>query len=176
MEEYKLKFYKGKHPRILVSKEFIDSNKLKYCRTEDEIFQRIKDDDIFGYNLEVLVDYLPWSKSKEFYNIEYQEKVEKGDDVPPRIISDIYETAQDFLDYMVFGWMKAMHERGISASCTISKLGNWLWLMGRDDLRRILGDKELYNPYGSPALIKVCEEMGIKVPEDLVEFSKKKCN
>jgi hypothetical protein len=47
--------------------------------------------------------------------------------------------------------------------------------MGRDDLRQILDNEDLYNPYGSPALIKVCEEMGITVPISFIEFSKIKC-
>lgn len=76
---------------------------------------------------------------------------------------------------MVFGWMKDTDQRGISASRTIDKLSAWLWLMGRNDLAETLNDSSLYNPYGAPALVKVCDEMGIEVPEGVREFSKHPC-
>ncbi len=172
---YKLKCYEGDHDRILVSKEFVKKNKLKYVRSQKEILERIENDSGFDFTVDVLADYLNWSTVKQFYKDEYVKKVESGKEKKPKRITDIYETAQDFLDYMVFGWMKAMDRRGISASRTVSKLGHWLWLMGRNDLEIMIHDDGLYNPYGAPALIAVCEEMGIEVPNDLREFSKYKC-
>jgi len=174
-KQYKLKCLEGDEPRIKISKRygFIQSNNLELVRTEEEILKRIEDSDMFDFAPEVLADYLSWEKAKQFYKDEYVKKVDSGDKKYEKI-TDISEATQDFLDYMVFGWMKAMDERGISAGRTVRKLGHWLWLMNRDDLRRIIDDGELYNPYGSPALIAVCEEMGIKVPDNLREFSKHK--
>jgi hypothetical protein len=39
----------------------------------------------------------------------------------------------------------------------------------------MITNDDLYNPYGSPALIAVCNELGIKVPDELIEFSNNKC-
>lgn len=174
--KYELKCYEGDHDRILVNKEFVENNKLKYVRNEKEILKRIENDSGFDFARDVLFDYLDWSTIKKFYKDEYVKEVKAGKKEKPKKIVDIYETAQDFLDYMVFGWMKAMDEKGLSASRTVSKLGHWLWLMGKDDLKAIIHDDDLYNPYGAPVLIVVCEKMGITVPDDLREFSKHKCN
>ena len=173
-KEYKLKCYEGYSPRIKVTKDFVKRNNLRLVRTQKEIIERINNDDIFGFAEDVLLDYLSWKNAKKFYKKEYVKKVEDGKEEKPRRITDIYETAQDFLDYMVFGWMKAVDQRGLSAGRTICKLAHWLWLMGRDDLKALIQDDDLYNPYGAPALIAVCKKMGIKVPKYLTEFAKHK--
>lgn len=175
MKEYELKCYEGDEPRILVTENFVYDNNLKYTHSVEEIKDMIKNADSFDFGFDILIDYLPWELAKEFYKEEFVKEVSEGKQEIPKQINDIYETAQDFLDYMVFGWMKAMDERGLSASRTISKLGHWLWLMGRDDLKLMVKDDKLYNPYGTPALIAVCNIMGIKVPDNLIEFSKNKC-
>jgi len=174
-KEYELKCYDSIYPRIKITKTFVAKNNLKLERTETEISERIKNGHMFDFASDVLLDYLSWENAKKFYKDEYVKKIDSGEEKRPKKITDIYETAQDFLDYMVFCWMKAIDERGLSASRTISKLSHWLWLMGRDDLESLVNDDELYNPYGSPALIAVCEKMGIDVPKDLIMFSKKKC-
>ncbi len=174
-KEYKLKYFPGYHPRIKVTEDFVKRNNLKLVRTEEEIIKRIKNAGWFDFAAEVLVDYLSWKNAKQFYKDDYVKEVESGKREKPKKITDIYETAQDFLDYMVFGWKKALDKKGLSAIRTINKLSHWLWLMGREDLERLIQNDELYNPYGTPALIAVCEKMGIKVPEDLIEFSKHKC-
>ena len=136
--------------------------------------ERIESAGWLDFAADVLSDYISWKNAKQFYNDEYIKSVKSGKEKKPRMITDIYETAQDFLDYMVFGWMKAIDERGISASRTINKLGHWLWLMGREDLKHLINDEDLYNPYGAPALIAVCKKMGISVPKELIEFSKQR--
>ena len=174
-KQYKLKCYEGDEPRIEITNTFLVANDLEMIRTEAEILKRMENDGMFGDATSVLVHYLPWGKAKQFYTDKYVKKVDSGKEKKPKRITDIFETAQDFLDYMVFGWMKALDERGLSAIRTVNKLGHWLWLMNRNDLRQIVDDDELYNPYGAPALIAVCAKMGIKVPDRLIEFSKHKC-
>lgn len=174
MKQYSLKCYEGNHPRVLVSEDFVVKHNFILDRTQDEIFNRIKDNSGLGFCAEVLVSYLNWDKSKEFYKKEFITEVEEGKKPHPEIITDIYETVQDMLDYLIFGYMKALDKRGLSAGRTIEKLKNWLWLLGRDDLKQIVGDDELYNPYGMPALIALTEKLGLEVPEDIREFAKEK--
>jgi len=169
----------GDHPRILVTEEFISRNNLEFKRTDIEIVAKLREttEDLFGFEREVLANYLSKDAIINFTGLfkeEYVEKVKSGETSVE--VSGLEESVQDFLDYMVFSWMKATDERGISASRSVSKLGAWLWLFGKDDLQRTIHNDDLFNPYGAPALIKVCEEMGIEVPESLTEFSKIPCS
>jgi hypothetical protein len=161
--------------RIPVSEEFIKRNNLRLL-SEDDIARFLDNrDDIFGFEAGVLTMFLPWEKIKHLYKEDFVKQVDAGtEDFPPPITS-IEEAAQDFLDYMVFAWDKAESQRGISASRSISKLFAWLSVMGRKDLADILNKNELYNPYGAPALIAVCDAMGIKVPKSLKKFAEHPC-
>lgn len=164
-------------PRVLATKEFIESNSLS-IRPHDEIVEKYKDvkaeESFFDFRPEVLIQFLTFESAKPFFKPEYVAEVEAGTK-EWTYVDTIEEAAQDFLDYMNFAWGKAEDERGISASRSIQKLSMWLWIMGREDLADIIHKDSLYNPYGAPALIEVCRLMGIEVPESLVEFSKHKC-
>jgi len=162
--------------RILVTDEFISNNKLSLTSSFECAvrFEKERQSDIFGFACEVLIDYISFEDAKPHLKEDYIQKVETKEE-KWEVISDINEAAQDFLDYMNFAWGKAEDERGISASRSIIKLGMWLWIMNREDLCGIINDDDLYNPYGAPALIEVCNAMGIKVPESLIEFSNHKC-
>lgn len=172
-KEYEMKCLAGDEPRILVTPEFVTKNNL--CLTpSSEIksyYEKRKNDDMFGFEMEILFDYMtsddltPYIEADRFDEFSKQHTQK----------ADIMECAQDFLDYMVFAWMKACDERGISASRSVSKLGAYLFILGRSDLATLIHDDELYNPYGAPALIAVCEKLGIAVPDYLVEFAKHKC-
>lgn len=176
MKNYERKCYEGDHERIKVTSEFVKKNNLKLHRTQKEILEFIKtgENDIFGnYYLDVLIDYLNWANVKQFYTDKYIKEIEIEKKEEPKPIKDIYEAVQDFLDYMVFGWMKALDERGLSAGRTILKIGAWLWLFGRKDLFEITQEDDLYNHHGMPVLIKVCENLMIKVPKECSDFVNK---
>lgn len=154
--------------RILVTPEFIKNNKLA-LRSQEEIAAKAKElqkTDMFGFGAGVLLEHLGFKYAKEFL----KEGTTEEEWVDCGIVDTIEEAAQDFLDYMNFAWGKAQDERGLSANRSVMKLGSWLWLMGRDDLSEIIQDEDKYAPYGAPALIEVCEKMGIKYPESLAEF------
>jgi len=68
---------------------------------------------------------------------------------------------------MVFAWMKAFDERGISASRSIAKLGAMMRVLNRPDVADVLEDNENYSMYGRPALRKACEMLNITCPDDL---------
>lgn len=162
--------------KIQETEEFIARNKFK-LRTQEEIVEKLDDTTIerfMDFTPDVLVPALEWEFAKKYLKEDYVEKVEKGEE-KFEYTSDIKTIVQEFLDYMVFAWGKAQDERGLSASRSINKLSAWLWLLNREDLVNTIEDNNLYNPYGSPALIEVCNQLGIKVPESLVEFSKEKC-
>jgi hypothetical protein len=162
--------------RILVTDEFLEKNKLS-LRSPKEVFARIKEaenSDYLGFAKEVLMDYADFGDVKHLFKDDYVKEIESGTSQWKQI-SDLRECAQEFLDYMNFAWGKAEDQRGISASRSVQKLGEWLWLMNREDLYDEISRDDLYNPYGAPALISVCEKMDIPVPKSLIEFAKHPC-
>jgi len=150
--------------RLIATPDFIQRNNLRLIRTQEEVVQKMLDtvDQPLNFVPEVIVLYL----SKENLNAGLEEKVSDWTS-----ITTIEETAQDFLDYLNFGWEKAFDQRGLSAGRTIDKLGAWLWLMGRDDLVKLISDESLHDPYGMPALIAVSEKLGIDIPQKCHDFA-----
>lgn len=150
---------------------FIKKNNLALTRSVGEIKQRFEAQrgQAFSFEPDVLIQFLPFADSKEFFKDEYVADVESGKQV--HAVPTLEESVQEFVNYMEFAWGKAEDERGISASRSVQKLGAWLWLFGRDDLTRVIHDDDLYSPYGAPALIAVCDAMGIAVPNSLREFA-----
>ncbi|GEM_PF-5993673 len=175
MKEYELKYYPGSHPRILATDEFIERNRLSLRKTSEEIEAKIKGvSDLFAFGPSVWVDYLPWDKAKPLLSKEKPNSflAEVHEEKIATQITDVREAVQDFLDYLVFGWSKALNERGISASRTINKIAAWMWILGREDLEELVSRDGLYNPYGMPALIAVSEQLGIEVPQDCRDFAR----
>lgn len=172
-----LKCLSGDEPRIIATQEFIDKHKFK-LRTQEEILEKYKEyeDDgrMFDFRPEVLLEHLSYENSSQFLSDKYKAKISSGE-IKYSFVNNVLEATQDFLDYMVFAWMKAQDERGLSASRSIQKLSAWLWLLNREDLESKINEDGLYNPYGAPALVEVCKALEINAPETLIEFSKEKC-
>ena len=171
--DYKIKVMHLDFNRINVVDNFIKSNKLTLTRTPEEILNKIINlNNVFRFEKEVLINYLPYENAKEIYTKEYNLKITNKKLEKSLLITDIKEAVQDFLDYMVFAWGKAIDERGLSASRSIKKLSAWLWLLGRDDLADLIQQNYLYDPYGMPALIKICEALNIEIPAQCYDFIK----
>lgn len=162
-------------PRQEVTAEFIEKNRLTLARSPEEIRARLNAEAKgFGFDKEIYLDYLSFDDALSFLTEDARKKYGEGGEPWPRIDA-VDEAAQDFLDYMNFAWGKAEDQRGISASRSIQKLGAWLWLLGRNDLVATIENDDLYNPYGAPALVAVCDDLGVEVPESLREFAKHPC-
>jgi hypothetical protein len=153
---------------------FITTNNLKLNRTEEELEAKLKEENkgFMSFGLDPLFGVIPLKLAKPYINKETYTKYESGEDTWETLIFE--QVVREFLEYMVFAWGKAFDEKGLSASRSIIKLSAWLWLLGRDDLMQIIDDDDRYKPYGAPALIDVCVELNIKVPDYLIEFSKNK--
>lgn len=159
-----MKCYAGDEPRIEVNAKFVESNKFKI---NTEAAKKITySDSFFGFDIEVAITVLPYEDCKHVFNDKFKEKIIKGE-YKHLHTKDVMEVAQDFLDYMVFAWSKAIDERGISASRSIDKLGAWMEILSRPDVAEVLHDDDLYNPYGRPALRNACGMLGIDCPDYL---------
>ena len=103
----KNKTYEGYTPRLIVTSEFIEREKFKLLSQEEilKYFEETRPDDMFGFSLEVLDDYLPTEYMKEnFIDVEnIAEFEEYRANLKELTIED---TVQDMLDYLVFGWTK----------------------------------------------------------------------
>jgi methanogenic corrinoid protein MtbC1 len=160
---YKRKCYPGDESRILVSDKFIKKNKLKI---NIEIAEKIMaEDSLMGFEHEIALDFLPFKSLKKYLNDEWIKKYEEGEQVSP-CVSDIKEAVQDFLDYMVFAWMKARNERGISAYRSLVKLATWMRILGRPDIAGILSAGD-YIDYGKEELKTACIKLDIPYPDYL---------
>lgn len=161
----------GRHPRYVSSPRFLAEHRLGLNRSQEEIVAKAKADNALGLTQEVLIDYLEWKHARGFADIKYVARVELGEiDEPVPLISPLI-AVQDMLDYLVFGYEKALDERGLSASRTVWKLATWAWLLGREDLEAILLDDARYRPYGMPALIAFAEALNLAVPDECYRFA-----
>lgn len=124
-------------------------------RTYSEIQQRIRDSDsFFGFDVEVLVSYLPLEECREFLKPEVKEWEHTANTTDV-----IYE---DLAEYMSFAWKKANDERGLSAVRSIEKIMAWLFLLERDDLI-VQADSHDNEPYGKGILRFVCQQLELKI-------------
>ena len=144
---YEMKCCPGDEPRIEVTEEFVKKNNFKI-------------------DFSVAFRFLSFEDVKNHLSKEYLEKIEKGEAKYVQVI-DVMEAVQDFLDYMVFAWMKARDERGLSAVRSLYKLSAWMKILSRPDVADILLDNSLSASYGKPALRKVCDVLGIEAPDDI---------
>ena len=130
-------------------------------RTYQEIVDRARASDSWlGFDLEILLPYLPFESAKSFLKRE----IEEEDWVHTELTRDIIlEEARIYMtDY---GWPKAMGHRGISAERTVIKMTEWMWLLEEDDLLDQMTHTD-YAQYGTPILKLICEKMDWPIPTD----------
>lgn len=175
------KYHDGPGPRHVADLEFVTRNRLTLSRSQDEILVKArKEDDIFGSALDTLYHYLPYEAMGEFLKDGALESyiqdraASQAFGIPFEgehvAITDPIEAAQDMVDYLWFGYRKAVDERGLSASRTISKLSVWAWLLGRQDLEYQIRGGD-YAPYGAPILIDLAKSLGLEPPAEILRFA-----
>ncbi len=128
----------------------------EYCRS-------VAAQGMFGFELEVVVPYLPFAHATEFLKPGTKEE-----DWNPQPLDEA-AVILEMREYMAnFGWPKAIDHRGLSAGRTIEKMGAWLWLLDKDELAAFAGDDKNYPMYGAPILFKICADMDFPIPDDEV--------
>lgn len=119
-------------------------------RTPEEILARvekIKNDDMFGFEKEDLIYALPFAAAKPYL----KEGVTEDEWAP------ITNHEEEIRDYMAFAWDKANNCRGISAYRSLCHMKSWLWLLGDDEVEWL----DDYEYYGKPHLVAICERFDI---------------
>lgn len=116
-------------------------------KTQQEIRARFDglSDDWLGFKAEALIEAMQFDTAADLL----KEGVTESDWHQV----DVKKTATEYLELAID---KATGHRGISASRSIEKFGEWLWCLGDEDLQRRFEDTE-YAPYGAPQLAVLAE-------------------
>lgn len=132
-------------------------------RTQQEIldrFRAVANLDTLGFCREVLADSMTLDTLRQA--IPSIDTTGRDDYVKPD------QLEQRARDYLTFAIGKAVDHRGISASRSVDKLGEYAWLLGRDDVLQAMDAAE-YAQYGAPKLKAFAEGMGWPWPGELPE-------
>lgn len=132
-------------------------------RTIEEVAARIasiQESDMLGFATGVLVKYLPFDAAKPFLKPEA-----KAEDWITPLSRNRDSVLAEMRDYMPFAWDKAENHRGISASRSVDKMTEWLWMLGEDDLKAFAESSLNYSQYGAPILFRISEALGFPIPE-----------
>lgn len=108
-------------------------------------------EDFFGFARDVLVEALDYEHAKPY--LKPETTAEQWDEARPK---DLETEARGYLDFAVG---KIIDHRGISASRSVSKLTEYAWLLGRDDVVAAMGSAG-YAQYGAPKVKAFAEGMG----------------
>ena len=166
----KNKTYEGYTPRLIVTSEFIEREKFKLLSQEEilkhfeeipKYFEEIYPNDMFGFSLEVLDDYLPTEYMKEKF-IDAENIVEFEEYRANLKELTIEDAVQDMLDYLVFGWTKIEDQRGLSAGRNVMKLKVWFHILSRPDLVNIITQE--YTDYGRDNMLEIFEKLSLYNP------------
>jgi hypothetical protein len=126
-------------------------------RTPEEILARlaaIGDSSLFGFGVEVLLQALTFEQARPVLKPDAT-GAEWGE------VLDSREKVQDAaVDYLEFAIGKALNHRGLSASRSIDKLTEYLWLLGLDDVLERF-EAAGYAQYGMPKLRVMAEQFGM---------------
>ncbi|MBU6488290.1 MAG: hypothetical protein KGQ57_10725 [Burkholderiales bacterium] len=121
-------------------------------RTTEEILaeiERLKDGDWLGFRTSDLIQALPFEAAQSF--------LKEG--VTADQWAQNTDPESEIRSYMEFAWDKANGCRGLSAGRSVNHMESWLWLDGKDELSARL--ERVYEFYGKPCLVLVCQEYGI---------------
>lgn len=127
-------------------------------RTQQEILQRIKDvkdKDFFGDQVIDYIYYLDFEYAKPFLKPDAQPENWQPEDLSKEAI------LLRMKNYMGFAWQKAIDQRGLSASRSMSHYTAWVWLIGDESRLPNLMD---YDNYGLPHLRTLCQHYGWPLP------------
>lgn len=128
-------------------------------RSQDEIVARIKaheaGEDFFGFAREALIDALDFDHAKPYLK----------DGVTAQEWQQVTDFGDAAREYLAFAIGKIEAHRGISAERSVSKLTEYAWLLGRDDVVSAM-DAADYPNYGAPKVKAFAEGMGFPWPDD----------
>lgn len=94
--------------------------------------------------------------------VYHPDYIKEGEEPDPLTQEAIIE---EMRSYMEFALGKAYNERGISASRSVWKYVQWLWVLEDEELLDYAEDDDNYPMYGLPILQKICTKYGFEESE-----------
>lgn len=131
-------------------------------RSLDEIRERFNEltgpgsKDFFGFGADVLAEWIP-----ECYKDEHKDKC-------PALTKENVE--KRLRDYLPFAFEKALGHRGISASRSVQKISEWLWILGEGNLESFARNDRNYANYGVPVLKRIAGHFAVPLPDEIAEW------
>jgi len=125
-------------------------------RTPAEITARIeeiKGEDFLGFRSQVLVASLPFEEAQAGGWPAEGVTAERWAEFVHVTEEEITKAA---IDYLEFAFGKAEDHRGISANRSVEKMGEFAWLLCRDDVESAMEQAD-YAQYGVPVLVAFAE-------------------
>ena len=134
-------------------------------RTEEEVLARLRaingsEEDFLGWRSSVLLAYLPYEKAKEFFGVPDND-LEQDWDTEIRRPNDEAHVREEIREYLIFAMDKMDNHRGISASRSVLKMGEWVWLVLGDDASEVYQSAP-YENYGAPAIKTAADLFGLQ--------------
>lgn len=129
-------------------------------RTQDDVVRRTRDiaaADILGFRRQVLVLALDVDHAREFLRPNADVSEWPG----PQSAEQIVDHARDYFEFAIG---KIEGHRGISAERSVAKLGEYAWLMGRDDVFAAM-QAAPYPQYGAPKVRRFAVLLGWPWPD-----------
>jgi hypothetical protein len=124
------------------------------ARTQAEILARfLAADDFFGFAKEVLAESMTGDTLKQAGYELTDEQFSAAPAAPPAMLRDAAAK------YLGFAVEKILGHRSSSADRSVTKLAEYAWLLGRDDVVEAMDSAE-YPQYGAPKVRAFAEGMG----------------
>lgn len=140
-------------------------------RTEAEVLAKIvqvgEEGDMLGFSRGALLPFLSFEAAKPF--LIPDATAEQWNPLP--LTSD--GVVGQMREYMDFAWEKALGHRGLSASRSVAKMREWLWLLGDDEGVAFADGDGNYQNYGVPVLAYICEKYDLPMPTESAESIKR---
>ena len=130
-------------------------------KTQEQILARIKEvekEDMLGFQRDVLINALSFENAKPFLKPEaIKEEWDEGVNLTEEKLQAAAKS------YLEFAWGKAEDHRGISASRSTEKMGEYIWLLGTDEDYALYAATS-YAMYGCPMLKAAAEFFKTPIP------------
>lgn len=137
-------------------------------KSEEQILAKLKEvkgGDMFGFKVEVLLQFLPAKIVQELFGFKNPEEDMKKWEEEDREDLTEENVMKLFREYMEFAWGKAADHRGLSAGRSVEKLTMYAWIMGADELVKDIEDERIeYAQYGCPILAAIATKFSLPIP------------
>lgn len=134
-------------------------------RTQDEIVDRMRalaasGQDLFGFAQEAMLSALDFEHAKPWLKDGVTAEQWSPDTSAAGVLRELAE-------YMAFAWEKALGHRGLSADRSVTKLTQWLWVLGSHDelVSSVEAGRVPYAQYGAPVLKAISDAVGLPTPD-----------